>query len=264
MRADVPLTFFSVADFPGRVLPKTDAGKVRVLLALTLTLSPGERGQPARVFVFSVDRPANPGTPHSKNAADVSPSPGGEGRDEGGCSTNFFSVADFPGRVLPKADAGKVRLLLAPGDSQRTFSFYWLTVQPIPPHDIPKTRRTFLPLLGGAGRGEGERQTIPSRNSSQPLHVPEKSATSWTAEAIPQSGSNTAFARTKILRRQFRSHPPESVVAAPAFASLRRGRPALPAHSMTLCYSFPVAGKSERSLLGKYELSRSCTTAEGF
>jgi hypothetical protein len=51
--------------------------------ALTLTLSLGERGQPALRFVFSTIHLTSPPAGFSKDAGGVSPSPKGEGRDEG-------------------------------------------------------------------------------------------------------------------------------------------------------------------------------------
>jgi hypothetical protein len=52
-------------------------------------LLPQEKEQPLCVFIFSIDHPANPVTRIFKGTANDSPSPWGEGRDEGGCSSNF-------------------------------------------------------------------------------------------------------------------------------------------------------------------------------
>jgi hypothetical protein len=57
-----------------------------VTLALILTFSPPEKEQPLSVFRFANDRPANPVTNYD------SPSPWGEGRDEGGRETLFNST----------------------------------------------------------------------------------------------------------------------------------------------------------------------------
>jgi hypothetical protein len=48
-------------------------------------LLPGEKEPPWRGFDFSVDCSANPVARIFKKPARVSPSPWGEGRDEGGC-----------------------------------------------------------------------------------------------------------------------------------------------------------------------------------
>ena len=45
--------------------------KFVVTLALTLTLSPGERGQPDTISVLPVDCPANPAAGFSKDAGNV-------------------------------------------------------------------------------------------------------------------------------------------------------------------------------------------------
>jgi hypothetical protein len=52
-------------------------------LALTLTLSPREREQQLDASGFAKDYPANSAIGHFKNAVSDSPSPWGEGRDEG-------------------------------------------------------------------------------------------------------------------------------------------------------------------------------------
>jgi len=51
--------------------------------ALILAFSPGEKEPPWHVFAFSIDRPTNPAAGFSTVAANGSPSPWGEGRDEG-------------------------------------------------------------------------------------------------------------------------------------------------------------------------------------
>ena len=52
--------------------------------ALTSILSPGERMSPFALRDNSADHSTNPATGNFPSAANVSPSPGGEGRDEGG------------------------------------------------------------------------------------------------------------------------------------------------------------------------------------
>ena len=52
--------------------------------ALTYVLSPGRGFQPATLSVNSAVYPTNPAAGYSKDAGSVSPSPWGEGRDEGG------------------------------------------------------------------------------------------------------------------------------------------------------------------------------------
>jgi hypothetical protein len=59
-------------------------------LALTCVLSPGERISPVMLSVGVDDWPTNPALGYSKDAGNVSPSPWGEGRDEGGRQTNFW------------------------------------------------------------------------------------------------------------------------------------------------------------------------------
>jgi hypothetical protein len=72
-------------------------------LALILAFSPGEKETPWRVFDFSVDGPANPVARIFKKLARVSPSPWGEGRDEGGRETDYLVVAgckDWPCAIV--------------------------------------------------------------------------------------------------------------------------------------------------------------------
>jgi hypothetical protein len=66
-----------------------------------------------------------------------------------------------------------------------------------------------------------------------------------------QAQRDTAFVRTESSRRQFSSRPLESAVAAPAFALLRRGKPALPTHSMTLYVSSQSLEKLNLACLTK-------------
>jgi hypothetical protein len=54
--------------------------------ALILTFSPEEKEQRLHVSYFADERPANPVVRIFKGLANDSPSPWGEGRDEGGCS----------------------------------------------------------------------------------------------------------------------------------------------------------------------------------
>jgi hypothetical protein len=56
-------------------------------LALILTFSPGEKEQQAALSDYS-SGPANPAASFHERATNVSPSPGGEGRGEGGRETN--------------------------------------------------------------------------------------------------------------------------------------------------------------------------------
>jgi len=80
---------------PALVAPKQreggrDGGTDFVLTpALTLTLSPGERGQRRRGVESLADRPANPAVGISKGAGNISPSPRGRGLGEGGREINF-------------------------------------------------------------------------------------------------------------------------------------------------------------------------------
>jgi len=57
-------------------------------LALILTFSPGEKEPPARVSGFADDLSTNQRYEHFKPAAKDSPSPWGEGRDEGELHTD--------------------------------------------------------------------------------------------------------------------------------------------------------------------------------
>jgi hypothetical protein len=61
------------------------------LSALTCVLSPRRGFQPAALLDHLADRSNNPVAGCSKDAVSVSPSPWGEGRDEGGRETNFDS-----------------------------------------------------------------------------------------------------------------------------------------------------------------------------
>ena len=61
-------------------------------LALTCILSPRRGFPPIALSVDSGGHPANPVAGYFKNAASISPSPWGEGRDEGGRKTNFDSA----------------------------------------------------------------------------------------------------------------------------------------------------------------------------
>src|SRR5271169_2831916 len=86
-------------------------------LTLTRTLSPGEREQPAHIFVLPADRPANPVARTSKDAGNASPSPWGEGRDEGGQKLTSRSqpfttrqVVAVPAAQGGVAGAGKEKL----------------------------------------------------------------------------------------------------------------------------------------------------------
>jgi hypothetical protein len=57
--------------------------------ALNLTFSPGEKEQPQAGSGFADDCPANPVVRILKKTANDSPSPWGEGRDEGGRDTGL-------------------------------------------------------------------------------------------------------------------------------------------------------------------------------
>jgi hypothetical protein len=72
-----------------RRAPITAGSQMVVSPALTCVLSPGRGFQPVTVSASPAARPANPVVDISISAARVSPSPWGEGRDEGGCETNF-------------------------------------------------------------------------------------------------------------------------------------------------------------------------------
>ncbi len=67
--------------------------------ALTCVLSPRRGFQPVTLPLCPAVRPANPIAGFSKDAGSVSPSPWGEGRDEGGRETNFISAAPERGCV---------------------------------------------------------------------------------------------------------------------------------------------------------------------
>jgi hypothetical protein len=92
-------------------------------LALTFYPLPQERKWLLGGFGFADDCPANPVARIFKDTADDSPSPGGEGRGEGGrafCRLspffNFFFRADVPGMdvtVLREQARSSVRLATA-------------------------------------------------------------------------------------------------------------------------------------------------------
>jgi hypothetical protein len=63
------------------------AEKFALTLALILTFSPQEKEQPSLNSGFINDGSANPVMRIFKRTANDSPSPGGEGRGEGGCKT---------------------------------------------------------------------------------------------------------------------------------------------------------------------------------
>ena len=67
-------------------------------LALTCVLSPGRGFPPIALSVDSQGHPANPVAGYFRDAAGASPSPWGEGWDEGDRGTSFFSAKD-PGTV---------------------------------------------------------------------------------------------------------------------------------------------------------------------
>jgi hypothetical protein len=66
------------------------AEKFVLTLALILTFSPQEKEQQSLVFGFAGDGSANSVAQIFKRTADDSPSPGGEGRDEGGRKSQFL------------------------------------------------------------------------------------------------------------------------------------------------------------------------------
>ncbi len=63
--------------------------------ALTLTLSPGEREQQSAQPDMSHDYPATTDFQFVEGRVNYSPSPGGEGRGEGGQDTNIGMVHDW-------------------------------------------------------------------------------------------------------------------------------------------------------------------------
>jgi len=71
-------------------------GAMVVTLALILTFSPGEKEQRSHLSGFADNRPANPAAGFSRETGDDSPSPGGEGWDEGERGT-FFNATDLAG-----------------------------------------------------------------------------------------------------------------------------------------------------------------------
>ena len=74
-----------------RPQPRSVGGKNQLVTwpALTCVLSPRRGFQPATLSLCLAIRPINPVAVFSKDAGSVSPSPWGEGRDEGGRETNF-------------------------------------------------------------------------------------------------------------------------------------------------------------------------------
>jgi hypothetical protein len=80
-----------------RVVTEADVcldGKYQLLFspALTSVLSPRRGFQPVTIFDCPASRSTNPVAGCFKETENVSPSPWGEGRDEGGRNTNFTSA----------------------------------------------------------------------------------------------------------------------------------------------------------------------------
>src|SRR5258705_53951 len=55
---------------------------------------------------------------------------------------------------------------------------------PIPPLDFSRTRGTFLPLLGGEGRGEGGRETLSAARELPQLAAAAPDLTAWDFSSV--------------------------------------------------------------------------------
>ena len=132
-------------------------------LALTPALSPGESEQTLSGFGFANNRSEEFSRRCFSKPENDSPSPWGEGRDEGGRASNS-SLS----RVKRLSSTEKFVLTLAltpalsPGEREKQSSGFAYTedFRPVAALSRAKSRRTILPLPGGEGQGEGEPNTI--------------------------------------------------------------------------------------------------------
>ena len=89
------------------------------MLSLILTFSPEEKEQRLRVSDFADGCPANPAARIFKVAADDSPSPWGEGRDEGG--QKFNSATEWRTKVAHGFTVGSIIKRIKPRSGERKY-----------------------------------------------------------------------------------------------------------------------------------------------